>query len=97
MSNTDLLQECICGHPLEEHDWGAYLKPHPEWKPACLVQGCDCEEFIPKGVVTQIQDKLKANCRVVLANCPTEKDCQDRACWYWESIEIFKICRGDIA
>lgn len=38
---------CKCGHPLEEHDWGAYDNPNTEWEPACLVEECSCSHFEP--------------------------------------------------
>jgi len=37
----DMLDECKCGHPFEEHDWGAWKKKEAD----CLVEDCACTKF----------------------------------------------------
>ncbi len=55
MEKPNLLEECECGHPLEEHDWGAYNNPETEWLPVCLVEGCKCENFTPQVTTSKLR------------------------------------------
>lgn len=41
----DMLDVCKCGHPFEEHDWGAYSNLRTRYSSACAVEGCQCGDF----------------------------------------------------
>jgi hypothetical protein len=47
--NPKMIEKCHhCQHLFEEHDWGTYNNPSTEYLPACLVENCNCESFIPQ-------------------------------------------------
>ena len=45
-SQPNMLDVCKCGHPFEEHDWGAYSNLRTHYTSTCLVDGCfRCWDF----------------------------------------------------
>lgn len=41
----DMVDECLCGHLFEEHDWGAYSNLRTRFTSECCVAGCSCGDF----------------------------------------------------